>query len=267
MTDEVTRDGLTVGAVADVAGVTVRTLHHWDEIGLARPSGRTPSGYRLYTQSDLDRIDRVLAYRESGLGLDTIRALLDDASPEVGAILREQRAQLAERIGELQRVDERLARMSQAHERGILLTDAEQIATFGNDWDPEQSQTARTLWGRTTQWAQFAERSASRSRADWQRLSDAMRDMQAALANAMDSGVEPGTQEAGELVERHRELFSTFFTLTRHMQVCLARMFEEDPGFASYYNGLTPGLASWFRQIVDEAARAHGIDPDTATWQ
>ncbi|MEW2403376.1 hypothetical protein [Streptomyces sp. NPDC046862] len=75
----------------------------------------------------------------------------DDASPEVSAILPEQRAQLAERIRELQRVDERLARMSQAHERGILLTDAEQIATFGNDWDPEQSQTARTLWGRSAQ--------------------------------------------------------------------------------------------------------------------
>lgn len=62
-------------------------------------------------------------------------------------------------------------------------------------------------------------------------------------------------------------MFSHFFTLTRSMQVCLARMYEDDPGCAAYYNGLAPGLATWFRRVVDEAARSHGIDPESASWQ
>lgn len=50
------------------------------------------------------------------------------------------------------------------------------------------------------------------------------------------------------------------------MQVCLGRMYEADPAFAAHYDGIR-GLATWFRRIVDAEARAHGIDPDTATWQ
>lgn len=62
-------------------------------------------------------------------------------------------------------------------------------------------------------------------------------------------------------------MFSNFFPLTRQMQVCLGRMFESDPGFSSHYDGIRAGLASWFRQIIDECARTHGIAPETATWQ
>ena len=267
MGDHAIDDGATVGAAADLVGVTVRTLHHWDEIGLAPPSGRTSAGYRLYTASDLDRLHRVVAYRETGLGLDAIRSVLDDATTEIGATLREQRSRLAERIRGLQQLDERLERMTDAHERGILLGDEEQMEIFGEDWDPRRSETARSVWGGSAQWAQFAERSASRTRAQWQTLAAAMGALQRDLADAMGRGTTPGSPDADELVERHRELFSTFFPLTRQMQVCLGRMFETDAGFASHYDGISEGLATWFRQIVDESARGHGIDPETATWQ
>lgn len=51
------------------------------------------------------------------------------------------------------------------------------------------------------------------------------------------------------------------------MQICLGRKFESDPEFAAYYDGIHAGLATWFRQIIDASARAHGVDPDTAEWQ
>ncbi|WP_243658669.1 MerR family transcriptional regulator [Tamaricihabitans halophyticus] len=259
--------GVTVGTAAELVGVTVRTLHHWDEIGLASPSARTSAGYRQYTEADLQRLHRIVAYREAGLRLDAIRAVLDDTATEIGETLRVQRAQLANRIRDLQQLDERLERMGQAHERGILLDDETQSEVFGPDWDAEQSRQARMVWGDSTQWAQFAERSASRTRAQWQSLSDAMATVQFELGDAVDRDVRPGSQEANTLVERHREVFSNFFPLTRQMQVCLGGMFESDPGFSAYYNGIRVGLASWFRQCIDENARAHGIDPETATWQ
>ncbi|MGP4014329.1 MerR family transcriptional regulator [Saccharopolyspora sp. 5N708] len=260
-------DGVTVGAAAKLVGVTVRTLHHWDEIGLASPSVRTTAGYRHYTEEDLQRLHRIVAYREAGLGLDAVREVLDDATAEIGATLRAQRAQLAERIHDLQRLDDRLERMTEAHERGILLSDEAQSEMFGADWDARRSRAARTVWGDSPQWAQFAERSASRTRDQWQSLSAAMSTLQRDLGDALDRDVVPGTPEANGLVERHREVFSNFFPLTRQMQVCLGRMFESDPGFSAHYDGIRAGLASWFRQIIDESARAHGIDPDTATWQ
>ena len=68
----------SVGQVADLAGVTVRTLHHYEQIGLLTPSERTAAGYRLYAARDLDRLSQILFYRELGFPLEEISTLLDD---------------------------------------------------------------------------------------------------------------------------------------------------------------------------------------------
>lgn len=267
MPDAAEADGLTVGEVSKRLRVTVRALHHWDEIGLARPSLRTPAGYRLYTADDLQRLHRIVVYREIGLGLDKIRSVLDDSGTDVPAELRAQRAQVAERIERLQQLSAGLDRMIAAHEHGVLLSAQQQAEIFGPQWAVDSPAQARQHYGDTTQWRQFAEQSASRSPEDWQAISEAVTDFEHDLAEAMGAGIKPGSSEANELVERHREVFSSYFPLTRQMQVCLGRMFEADPGYAAYYNGIHAGLAIWFRQIIDANARAHNIDPDSATWQ
>ncbi|WP_329119479.1 MerR family transcriptional regulator [Streptomyces sp. NBC_01353] len=260
-------DGLTVGQASARLGVTVRALHHWDEIGLARPSLRTAAGYRLYTAGDLERLHRIVVYRELGLGLDRIQTILDDATADVPGALRAQRTQVAERIARLQQLGAGLDRMIDAHERGLLLTVEQQAAIFGPQWDPDGPAQARQRYGGTTQWLQYAENSASRGPEEWQVVADANADLDRALGEAMDAGVTPGSPEANQLVERHREVFASYFPLTRQMQVCLGRRYESDPDFAAHYDAIRPGLATWLRQIVDADARAHGIDPDTATWQ
>jgi MerR family transcriptional regulator, thiopeptide resistance regulator len=73
--------GYTVGQVADLAGVTIRTLHHYDHIGLLTPSGRSDSGYRRYEHADLERLQQVLLYRELGFPLEEIATILDDPEP------------------------------------------------------------------------------------------------------------------------------------------------------------------------------------------
>lgn len=260
-------DGLTGGQVSARLGVTVRALHHWDEVGLARPSLRTAAGYRLYTAGDLERLHRVVVYRELGLGLDRIRAILDDSTADVIGALRAQRTQVAERIDRLQQLVTGLDRMIEAHESGLLLTAEQQAAIFGPEWDPDWAVQARQRYGDTTQWQQYAERAASRGPQEWQAIAGRVAELDRALADAMDAGVAPGSAQANQLVERHREVFASYFPLTRQMQVCLGRRFEADPGFAAHYDGIRAGLATWLRKSIDAAARAHGIDPDTATWQ
>ncbi|MEE1755677.1 MerR family transcriptional regulator [Streptomyces sp. SP18CS02] len=267
MPDATDADGLTVGQVSAHLGVTVRALHHWDEIGLARPSLRTAAGYRLYTAGDLERLHRVVVYREIGLGLDGIRTVLDDPTADVPGALRAQRAQVAERIDRLQRLGDGLDRMIDAHERGLLLTAGQQAAIFGPRWNPDWPAQARQRYGDTAQWLQYAERSASRGPEEWRTVADAVAAFERALGEAMDAGVAPGSPEANRLVESHREVFASYFPLTRQMQVCLGRMYEADPGFAAHYDGIRAGLATWFRRVIDAGARAHGIDPDTATWE
>lgn len=261
-------DGLTVGEVSARLGVTVRALHHWDDIGLARPSLRTSAGYRLYTAGDVERLHRIVIYRELGLGLDKIQAVLEGSGTDVPAALRAQQSQVAERIDRLRQLSVGLERMIDAHERGLLLTAEQQAEIFGTEWNPEWPAQARERYGDTTQWKQYAERSASRSPEEWQAVVDTVAELDRAMADAMDAGVEPGSPEANRLVERHREVFSSsYFPLTRQMQVCLGRMYESDPAFAAHYDGVRAGLASWLRRSIDAGARAHGVDPDTATWE
>lgn len=258
---------LTVGQAAARLGVTIRALHHWDEIALAQPSSRSAAGYRLYTAGDLERLRRVVVYRELGLDLNAIRDVLDDPATDIVAALRAQQTQLAERIEHLKALSNDLGRMAEAHERGLLMSTEEQAATFGPEWNPDWPTEARQRYGDTPEWRQYAERSASRTLADWQRIAQATTAFDQALANAMDVGIEPGSVEANALVEQHREVFSAYFPITRQMQVALGRMCETDPAYAAHYDGVRTGLASWLCSSIDASARAHGIDPDIATWR
>src|SRR5258708_40210239 len=95
-------DASTVGAVAALTGVSVRTLHHYDHIGLVVPSVRTPAGYRGYTDADIERLHLVLVYRSVGMLLDEIRKVLDDPSADVLEHLRRQHTLLMGHAGRLQ---------------------------------------------------------------------------------------------------------------------------------------------------------------------
>jgi DNA-binding transcriptional MerR regulator len=84
----------TVSQVSRLAHVTVRTLHHYDEIGLLVPSQRTDKGYRLYTEADLQRLQQVLLFKELGFALDAIASLIDEPAAERRAALLNQREKL-----------------------------------------------------------------------------------------------------------------------------------------------------------------------------
>lgn len=259
-------DALTVGDAAAVVGVTVRTLHHWDAVGLARPSERTPAGYRQYSPADVARLRRVVAYRDLGVALEDIPELLDAPGDDALEVLRRQRALLGERITRMERTAEALDRLVAARERGLLLTPTEQVALFGDGWDPAWPAQARARWGDTVQWAQYAERSAERTPDDWQRLADHVAALEADLATACREDVDPASPRGLALAERHRASIGAHFDCTPARHVCLARRFVEDDAFRAHYDGLCPGLAAWLRSAVEANARSRGVDPATAAW-
>nr|WP_234430647.1 MerR family transcriptional regulator [Streptomyces sp. NRRL F-4489] len=260
-------EGLTVGRAAALVGVSVKTLHHWDAIGLVRPGGRTRSGYRVYSGEDIGRIHRVLVYRELGLPLAEIGRLLDDPEADARAHLRRQRSQLVERIARLEKMVDAVDRTLAATNAGIRLTPREQVEIFGADWEPGLVAEAEERWGDSAQWAQYAERAAALSAEDWKDVAATTHALNADLAAACRAGVAPGSDEANALAERHRALMSTYFDCTHAMQACLGRLFTDDPRYASYYDALAPGLTLWLRAVFFANAEAHGVDPATAVWE
>ncbi|GAB2957494.1 MerR family transcriptional regulator [Micromonospora polyrhachis] len=260
-------DDLTVGQAAALVGVSVRTLHHWDEIGLVRPSGRTRADYRVYSAGDITRIHRVLVYRELGLHLAEVARLLDDPEVDEVAHLRRQRELLTDRISHLHEMVSAVDRMLEAKKMGTPLTPQEQSEIFGTEWRPEWAEEAEQRWGDTPQWAQSQQRMAAMSREERQQARADGETLNADLAAAKRAGVQAGSAEANALAERHRTMISQAYDCTHSMQVCLARMYVEDPRFTAFYEKIEPGLAVWLREVIGANARGHGVDPETATWE
>ena len=126
----------SVGKVANLAGVTIKTLHHYDKIRLLSPGGRSEAGYRIYEEADLQRLQQILFYRELGLALEEIAIILDDPRTDAVGHLVRQRRLLTERIERLHKMVAAIDHEMEAREMDIKLTPEERLEVFG-DFEPE----------------------------------------------------------------------------------------------------------------------------------
>ena len=256
---EARSDGWSVGQMAELTGVTVRTLHHYDDIGLLSPRGRTRSGYRQYDGDDVDRLLRIMAYRELGLSLDDIAAVLDDPGRDRVTVLREQHALLVRRLARLQRMVEAVEKELEAERMGISLTPEERAELFG-DWSPdEHEQEAEERWGTTTAYAESRRRVSSYTKDDWQQILDEAGQLESSMADALRAGVDPASERGRALAERHREQISQwYYDCGYQMHRGLGQMYVDDERFRSRYEEIEPGLAAWLCAAIAANADAHG---------
>lgn len=247
----------SVGQVSAFAGVTVRTLHHYDEIGLLVPGDRTHAGHRRYGDADLDRLQQILFYRELGFPLEEVAALLDDPHADPVEHLRRQHTLLTGRIARLQEMATAVEHAMEARRMGINLTPEERFEVFG-EHDPEQYQEeAERRWGGTEAWRQSQERTASWTKDDWKRFQNEFDDLHRRIAQKMTDGVAADAAEVMDLAEEHRTFISrSSFDCAPQMHTCLGEMYVQDERFTAYYEQISPGLARYLRDaIVANAAR------------
>ncbi len=241
----------TVGAVAALTGVSVRTLHHYDHIGLVVPSVRTPAGYRGYTDADIERLHVVLVYRAVGLQLEDIRALLDDGGADALEHLRRQHRLLLEQADRLQHTIKAVEELMSAHRSGIQLTAEEQIEIFGTTaFSEEYAAEAEERWGETDAWKQSQRGprgSPNRTGSTSRPKDDALL---AGARAAKRAGVEPGSAEADELAARHRASIERYYDCGGEMHRSLVEMYLADERFTRYYDDVEPGLAQFVHDIV-----------------
>ncbi|WP_346621114.1 MerR family transcriptional regulator [Blastococcus montanus] len=251
--------GMSVGDTAALAGVTVRTLHHYDRIGLLSPSGRTSAGYRQYSPADLERLHQVLLYRELGFPLEEVATLLDDASADPAEHLRRQHRLLRDRLERTQAMVAAVEKEMEARAMGISLTPEERFEVFG-DWLPEEyAAEAEEKWGETDAWAQSQQRTRAMTKEDWLRVKVEGDDVERRFAEALAAGVAPGSEQAMDLAEEHRRQISrNFYECSPEMHAGLGRMYVEDERFTAYYERIAPGLAQYVSAAVQANAARQG---------
>jgi DNA-binding transcriptional MerR regulator len=253
-------DGTThrMGEVARLAHVSVRTLRHYDALGLLRPSGRSAAGYRLYTDGDLERLQTVLFHKELGFRLEAIRELLAEPGFDRREALRAQRALLARRAGRLDAMLALIDKTLAAMDEGVPMGREELIEVFG-DFDPaEHEDEARERWGDTDAYRESARRARRYTKDDWGRCRAESDEVGGSLATLMDEGVPPEDRRAMEAAERHRLLIDAWFYPCDHeIHEQLGRMYAADARFAATYENVRLGLAKYLcAAIAANAARA-----------
>ena len=258
---------MTVGEVSTLLGVSVRALHHWDETGLVHPSRRSAAGYRLYCEADIMRIQQVLVYRQTGMNLADIKMVLDEPETDAMTHLRRQRELVQGQVSHLQQMLNSIDMVMEIHQSGARISVAEMAEIWGTDWDPVYIEDAHAQWGDTEDWAESYRRKAQMSRADWERAHEETVALETALAEAMRSGVKPGSPEANALARWHRKDFNRWFEVSTSKQVIIARGYVADERYARYYDKRAPGLAAWLKDVIDACASSEGVDPETATWE
>ncbi|KUL47757.1 transcriptional regulator, partial [Streptomyces sp. NRRL F-4489] len=247
--------GYPVGQVAAFAGVTVRTLHHYDRTGLLRPSDRSPAGYRLYGDADLARLQQILFYRELGFPLDEIAAILAD--PEANALdqLRARHRRLTEEIHRLKRLVEVAEQAMEVQQTGVRLTPEERFEVFGEiAFDVTYATKAERQWQHSEGYRRTMARAATHSKDDWARIMAEAADWRARLTAAFDAGAPADGERAMDLAEEHRRHLSRWFTpCDTAMHGRIADDFAADPRAFALLVPPTeqrPGLAPYLRTAI-----------------
>lgn len=235
----------TVKEVAELTGVTVRTLHHYDAIGLLTPTQRSEAGYRLYDRTDLERLQEILIHRALGLRLAEVQAVLDDPGHDRVLTLKEQRDRLVERIGELHTMVAAVDAALAAHEEGSEVNDEDMF-----DFDhTEHEDETRARWGDTDAWKESQERQKRYGPTQYAEITAEAEQVADRLAAVMRAGEDPDSEPAMGAAEAHRQHIERwFYDCSPTMHATLGEMYPQDPRFTAYYDDREPGLATWVAQ-------------------
>lgn len=242
----------TVSELAELAGVTVRTLHHYDQIGLLTPSGRSEAGYRLYDRDDLRRLQQILFWRALGFTLAEIQPILDDPDYDRVEVLSSQRALLMEQQQDIRAMIKAVDDAIAEAQGGPVVDDAAMFDAFNTE---EYAREAEDRWGDTDAWAQAQQRVGQMSRDDKRAVAREGVDLARRLAEAFTAGVAADSAQAMDMAEEARlAIDRNFYDCPREMHVELGEMYVADPRFTQYYDQHAAGLAVWFRDAIEANA-------------
>lgn len=241
----------TVGEVAKLAGVTVRTLRYYDSIGLFRPAGRTEAGYRLYRTDDLLRLQQIMFYRELNIPLEEIGEVLDNEEfDQISALVSHRDRLLAQK----QRTETLIATIDKtlASLKGkTMLTDEELYEGFSK----EEVQKLKEYEKEAEQKydpalvAESQKRVRSMSKDQWRRVQEEGDEITRSLAKLI--GGNPSSPEVQEAIGKHYRYLHNFYTPNTAMYRCLGETYAADSRFRAYYDKYAPGLADFIKQAID----------------
>ncbi len=243
----------TVQKLAHLACVSTRTLRYYDEIGILKPARINSSGYRIYGQVEVDRLQQILFYRELGVGLESIKDIVMAPSFDKAGALREHREKLLEKREQLDALISNVDKTIALTEGRIVMSDKEKFEGFKqklvDDNEAKYGKEIREKYGEDT-----VNKSNQKVKGMTQEQYDEVTKLATEVIETLHAAFKTG-DPAGELAQKaadfHRQWLCYYWdSYSKEAHAGLAQMYVDDPRFTAYYDEKQPGSAEFLRDAV-----------------
>lgn len=238
----------SVKQLSKLAGVTAKTLHHYDAIGILKPAERAESGYRYYGKPELYRLQQILFFKELDFSLYEIKHILDRPDFDLMDSLKQHRKALLKR-------SERLVKLLKTIDKTIetlkskddMISDEEMYSGFSKELIPEIKKEVADRWGKEK--LENAEENISRmNKAEWADTKQEADEINRWLVNLMH--LAPAAIEVQRVVREHFKHLNGFYKVEKQVYGCLGKMYIEDERFKAYYDSYKDGLANFLNEAI-----------------
>ncbi len=237
---------LKINEVAKISGVTVRTLHYYDEIGLLAPSKTTDNGYRIYGEAELENLQQILFFRELEFSLSDIKEIMANASYDKKATLSSHKNLLIKKRDRLNEIIGLCENMIKGDNKmSFKEFDMSEIERAKSEYSDE----AKKLYGTTSTYAESEARTGKYTKEDWARVMGTQAELFEQFAKCR--ALSPSCDEAQALVKRWQDYITdNFYTCTNEILSGLGLMYTEDERFMKNIDKHGEGTAKFMSEAI-----------------
>lgn len=242
-----------VKEVADIVGVSVRTLHHYDQIGLLKPASLTPAGYRLYTEDDLLTLQQILFFKELDFSLEEIKSILYSLDFDRKRALIVHKELLVEKKKRLEKIIQSVDKTINSFEGGIEMNKDEMFGAFDmtemEKFKDKYAEEVREKYDKKVV-DECEKRTSSYTKKDWTLIQKEGDEIYIKIASLMDKG--PENNQIQEEIERFRNYINTnFYKCTIEIFRGLGDLYVSDQRFTENIDKYKSGLAKFLREAMN----------------
>ncbi len=240
----------TIKKLAIIAGISVRTLHHYDKVGLLKPSRVENNGYRYYEERELLKLQQILFFRELDFSLEEIKQILSSQSFDMRETLRDQKKLIELKKNRLSKLVKTIDKTIKKINKEITMDDKELYGNFSKEEMDTYTEEARQKWGNTKAFKESQVRVKKMGKDGLKKVMEESGMLTVEIAETMKAGLDPTSAKVQTLIAKHYDGLRAFYEPNVEIYRGLAHMYVADERFKANYENVASGLAQFMQDAM-----------------